>query len=152
MQIEGEPNVTVPAQAPKKAEADGSVQLPGSEAALHGGTIRYEEGGGKDALGFWTDPNDWVSWDFTLDKPGKFEVEISLAAEKGSGGEYALTVGSQELSGKVTETGSWSSFVTEKLGKIELAAAGKYTLAVKPRNKKGVALMNLRSVLLKPTE
>jgi len=152
LQIEGEPNVTVPAPAPKKAEADGSVQLLGGEAALHGGTIRYEEGGGKDALGFWTDPKDWVSWEFTLDKPGKFEVGISLAAEKGSGGEYALTVRSQELSGEVAETGSWSSFVTEKLGKIELAAAGKYTLAVKPRNKRGIAVMNLRTVVLKPTE
>jgi len=152
LNIEGEANVTVPAKVPQKAEADGSVKLAATEAALHGDKIQYEEGGGKDAIGFWMDPADWVSWDFTLDKPGKFSVELTLAAEKGSGGEYTVGIGSQELSGKVPETGAWTKFVTEKLGKVELAAAGKYTLAVKAKNKKGLAVMNLRSVVLKPAE
>jgi len=152
LDIEGEPNVTVPVPAPKKAEADGSVKLMAAEAVIHGGTAQFEEGGDKDAIGFWTDPHDWVSWDFVLDKPGKFNVEITFAADTGCGGEYALTLGSQELAGKAAETGSWTKFVTEKLGKLEVAAAGKHTLAVKPKNKKGIAVMNLRSVVLKPTE
>jgi len=152
LEIEGEPNVTVPPKASRKAEADGSVKLTGNEATLHGDTIRFEEGAGKEAIGFWTDPKDWVSWDFSLDKPGKFDVEMTFAAEIGSGGEYTLTCGGQELAGQVTETGSWTRFVTQKPGKIELSAAGKYTLAVKPKNKKGIAVMNLRSVVLKPAE
>jgi len=151
LEIEGEPNVSVPPKGVKKAEADGSVKLAAGEASLHGDKIQYEEGGGKDAIGYWTDQNDWVSWDFALDKPGEFEVELTLAAEKGSGGDFTVTAGTQDLPGTVTETGSWTKFATQKLGKVKLTA-GKVTLSVKPRNKKGLAVMNLKSVALKPAE
>ncbi|MGD0088979.1 MAG: hypothetical protein ABSE73_03595, partial [Planctomycetota bacterium] len=63
-----------------------------------------------------------------------------------------VILASAPLAGQVTETGAWTKFVTEKPGKIELFAAGKYTLTVKPKNKKGLAVMNLRSVVLKPAE
>ena len=33
-------------------------------------------------IGYWTDQNDWVSWDFQVKTPGKFDVEISSACDR----------------------------------------------------------------------
>jgi hypothetical protein len=52
----------------------------------------------------------------------------------------------------VRETGGWANFVTDKLGNIEIGKAGKYLLAVEPRTKPGMAVMNLKSVRLVPVK
>ena len=130
---------------------DGSVALKASDAAPHGNELRYEYESDKDCLGFWSDPNDWASWNFTVTKPGTFDVEITLACERGEGGsEYVVAVADQQLKGKVGDTGSWTAFKTENLGTLSIDKAGKYTLSVKAVSKPGEAVMNLRSIVLKP--
>ncbi|MGA2069141.1 MAG: alpha-L-fucosidase C-terminal domain-containing protein [Thermoguttaceae bacterium] len=52
-----------PAPLPKNETAiqpgrDGRIGLPASEAEIHGDTPQYEQGGGKDQIGCWADPND----------------------------------------------------------------------------------------------
>jgi alpha-L-fucosidase len=147
LEVEGEPR---PAAFFLEQAADGTVALKAPDATLHGGTIQCEAGD-KDCIGFWTRQDDWVSWDFELAKAGTFTVEVTLACEKGIGGsEYELAIGDQKLAGKVAETGAWSKFVTEKLGTVKLDKPGKHTLSVKAKTKPGMAVMNLRSVVLKP--
>jgi len=58
LQIEGEPQVT--ASGIKQAD-DRSITLHARDADTHGETIRYEQGGGKDNIGYWTDPKDSFS-------------------------------------------------------------------------------------------
>ena len=74
LEIEGKPEVApyVSTQA-----ADGSVNLPAEEAVIHGKTAKCQAGNGPQNIGYWTDKNDWVSWDFQVKTPGKFDVEIS---------------------------------------------------------------------------
>ena len=144
--IKGEPEIT--AYLIPQA-ADGSVALKGAEAALHGGTIRFESD--KNCVGFWTNAGDSASWAFTLDKPGTFSVELTYACDKGSGGStFTVAVGGQTLEGKVESTGDWTTFSTLKLGTLELAKPGKQTLTVKPMQKPKLAVMNLRSIVLRP--
>jgi alpha-L-fucosidase len=146
VEIEGEPQVApyVLTQA-----ADGSVALRGADATLHGGQIQYE--GDKDCVGFWTDAKEWVSWDFELTKPGRFEVELVFACEGTSGGsEFVVAVGDQQVKGTVEPTGAWSQFKPAQLGTLELKAAGKLTLSVKATAKPKLAVMNLRSIVLRP--
>lgn len=148
LEIDGQPRV---ARYRISQSDDGSVLLEAAYAEVHGTVARYEVGGAKDSIGHWTNRKDYVTWDFMLKRSGTFTVEITIACDKGSGGsEYVLAVGDQKLGGKVRETGSWSTFVTEKIGTLDLARAGEYTLSVKPRTKPGLAVMNLKTLLLRP--
>ena len=128
---------------------DGSVALKASDATPQGNQLQYESD--KDCLGFWSDQNDWASWNFKVTKPGTFDVEIALACEKDVGGsEYVVAVADQQLKGKVEDTGSWTAFKTGILGTLSINKAGKYTLSIKAVSKPGMAVMNLRSIVLKP--
>jgi general secretion pathway protein G len=151
LQVAGEPEVTPPPAPVLKPEADGRMVLKARDAAIHGDTAQYEEGNGKDNIGYWTNAQDWVSWDFTLDKAGKFEVEITYASASSAGAEYTLSIGKQELAGKTKDTGDWAKFEAEKLGTVDLEA-GKQTLSVKPKSKPGVGVMNLKSVVLRAVQ
>ena len=147
--IEGDAQVVVPTLG--QAD-DGTVLLHARDAVCHGANIRYESADGKDNIGFWTNQNDWVSWDFTVAKPGSFELEITYAASPGCTSQYAVGVGDRELAGQVKVTGSWTSFQSEKLGKIELAKAGRHTLTVKAKDFVGEGVMNLQSIVLRPVK
>lgn len=171
---ESGPKVKLPAQAPDKiasvvvleiegkAEAEwlpisqndaGVVALPADEAVLHGKTFRVQGGGPGANIGYWVDKNDWVSWPFQLNLPGKFDVEIVLACDPANtDSEYEIEVAGQKLSGKVENTGSWEKFVSRTLGTVSIDKAGRYTLSVKPTNMPKGAVMNLQSITLKPTK
>lgn len=145
VEVEGTPKVDLAI----RPAADGSIDLPARFAEVHGQTARYEFGPERDNIGFWTDPSDWVSWDFLVTQAGTYRVEITYACGPGQeGSEYALVVGEQQLTGKVKNTGGWGKFVTETLGELTLAE-GRYTLAVKPLTKPHGAVMNLQGVRLR---
>ena len=131
--------------------ADGTVTLQARDATVHGDTARYESGGGKDNIGFWTDAKDWVSWTVQVAKPGTFDVEMTYATAEGCGGsEFAVAAGDATVDGKTRTTGSWTEFVTEKVGTLAIAKAGKTTVSVKPKTKPGLGVMNLKAIVLKP--
>ncbi len=148
VEIEGEPQIAafLTSQA-----ADGSVTLRAADAVLHGSRIQYE--GAKDCIGYWLDAKDRVSWDFKLEKSGRFEVVLTLACDNSSGGsEVVIAVGGQKVIGTIEPTGSWTKFATVKLGAIELGKAGKHTLTVAATKKPKLAVMNLRSIVLRPAK
>ncbi|MDB6030165.1 MAG: arylsulfatase family protein [Verrucomicrobiales bacterium] len=131
---------------------NGNVLLHSRDVSIHGINVRYEPQTNKNTIGFWTRKEDWVSWDFEILKPGTFEVEILQGCGKGSGGsEVDFAVGDQVLPITVQDTGHFQNFVPRVIGKYALTKAGQYTLSVKPRTKPGVAVMDLRQVMLKPT-
>ena len=131
--------------------ADGRVILPAHEVAIHGTTVRYEPPAHKNTVGYWTKSSDWVSWDFAIKQPGKFIVEVLQGCGKGSGGsEVEISVGDQKVAFTVIDTGHFQNFVAREIGSIHIARPGSYTLMVKPRRKPGVAVMDLRQVVLKP--
>lgn len=133
-----------------RAGADGVLRLAAVDAEVHGRTARYEKGGGKDNIGFWTNPADWVSWDVETEGDGDYRVDVSLACESGTGGaEFELSAGSGRLTGKVPETGTWATFRTARLGTLRLGA-GRRRVAVKPLAMPGHAVMNLAAVVLTP--
>ena len=136
---------------PIAPSADGSVLLPAHEATIHGATLRYEPPANKNTLGYWTKKDDWVSWEFTVAKPGKFSVEVLQGCGKASGGaEVEVSVGATKLSFVVEDTGHFQNFIPRIIGSIDLATTGPHTLAVKPKTKPGVAVMDLRRVTLRP--
>ena len=132
---------------------DGTVVLKAADAVVRGTNARYESGGGKDNIGFWTNPDDYVIWRFKVTKAGTFNAAITFACAAGSGGsEYTLSLAKQKISGKVKDTGSWTNFVTENIGTLKIEKPGTYNLSVKPETMPAGAVMNLKSVTLVPVE
>lgn len=130
--------------------ADGAVLLHARDATVHGTTVRYEPQPNKNTIGYWTQVDDWVSWEFELTQPGEFKVEILQGCGKGSGGaEVEFAVGEQALKATVKDTGGFQNFVPRDIGAFKLVKPGRYTLSVKPKTKPGVAVMDLRQVVLK---
>ena len=152
------PNYSAAAEAEPKKEvtlvrqnADGTVLLHSRDATVHGTNLRYEPQTNKITLGYWTKKEDWAGWDFQIVKAGKFEVEILQGCGKGSGGaEVDFLVANQKLKHTVMDTGHFQNFVPFKLGTVDITLPGRYEFAVKPQTKPGVAVMDLRQVVLRP--
>jgi len=148
----------VPSKPPAPPGPTQDILLHAKHAKVHGRSARYEVGGGKDNIGFWTNVNDWVSWDFDLSQSGTYLVEITYACGRGSGGStYRVAFQPKgadapvaELTGTIPVTGSWTAFVTEKLGVVELDPAGPYVASVRPITKPRLAVMNLQAIRLRP--
>jgi len=126
---------------------DGSVTLAAVEARLHGDTIRYEEGGARNTIGYWTNPEDWVDWKFKVRAPVKFDIIAEIAAP--ASGSFDISIGGQSIHCAAPQTASYSDFKSVDLGVAEISVSGLVTLAVQPV-KNGWQPMNLKSIELKP--
>lgn len=124
--------------------------LHARDATIHGTTLRYEPQPLKNTIGYWTRKEDWVSWDFVVERPDAYRVLVVQGCGKGSGGaEVEFTIGAQSLKMTVQETGHFQNFVARDIGLVELPR-GEQVLSVKPLSKPGLAVMDLRAVVLIP--
>jgi arylsulfatase A len=147
-------NMALKGRTPSVTPATGDIRLHAKDARVHGEKLRYEPEPHKNVLGYWTNQNDWAEWEFDVPKPGRYEVEIQQGCGSGSGGaEVAVEVrgenGSETLTFTVQDTGHFQQQILRVIGEVNLAA-GRHTLTVKPRTKPGVAVMDLRRIVLRP--
>jgi hypothetical protein len=147
-------NMALKGRTPSVTPATGDIRLHAKDARVHGEKLRYEPEPHKNVLGYWTNQNDWAEWEFDVPKPGHYEVEIQQGCGSGSGGaEVAVEVrgenGSETLTFTVQDTGHFQQQILRVIGEVNLAA-GRHTLTVKPRTKPGVAVMDLRRIVLRP--
>ena len=142
-----------PNYKPNPQAKDGSITLHARTALVSGVMLRYEPLPHKDTLGFWVNKDDFATFDFTVEKPGTFAVEVLQGCGTGSGGaEVELATGDEKLIFTVKETGGFQSFEARSVGALKLEKTGRYTLTVKAKTKPGGAVMDLRQILLKPKE
>lgn len=148
LEVDGKPE-TAPVVA--RPGDDGRIVMHARDAIIHGRTVRYEPEPHKDTVGYWSDPKDWVSWDFDVTRPGTYDVEILQGCGNNSGGSKVdFAVGEQVWRVVVEDTGGFQNFVRREIGRARFDKPGRYTLTVKPRRKAGVAVMDLREVTLSP--
>ena len=112
------------------------------------GELRYESGGGKDNIGYLTNPADWAEWKFEVTQPGKMQISAEIAAEES--GKFTVSFGEQKLTGTAPKTGDFTKFKRVSLGTLELAT-GDAVIQVRPVND-GWQPMNLKSVSLSPAK
>ncbi|MFT4547221.1 MAG: hypothetical protein ACI8XO_004626 [Verrucomicrobiales bacterium] len=139
--------------APAVQLEDGTMELDASSATVHSTLMQYERKPQKLCLGYWANPKDWASWDFAVSKPGKFKVELTQGCGKGHGGsDVEVMVAGKTLEFTVEDTGGFQKWKVRELGEVSFDEVGNYTLEVRPKNKKGVAVMDVRRIRLVPAE
>lgn len=146
-----EMNAAVKDQTPLVTPASGDIRLHANDAHTHGQTLRYEPQPNKNVLGYWTNANDWAEWEFAAPAAGTYEVEIQQGCGTGSGGALVdVKIDSQLLTFTVQETGHFQKMILRTVGNVQLAP-GRHSLSVRPQSKPGVAVMDLRRIVLRPT-
>ena len=144
--LAGEPVIQTTLQS---QNPNGSITFDARDAEVKGNSAHYEDA--KKAIGFWTDANDVVSWDFKATKPGTYKLTAEIACDKDSAGSLVSAFfENQERQFVVKSTGDWSKFETVDLGTITIREAGPAKISIKARMKPGYAVMNLRSLKLTP--
>ena len=140
-----------PAYKPNPPNKDGVITLPASSAEVIGVMLRYEPLPHKNTLGFWVNKDDRAAFDFTVEKAGTYTVEVLQGCGKGSGGaEVALKSAGQSLTFTVKDTGGFQAFEAREVGEFRFDEPGRFRLQVIPNTKPGVAVMDLRQIVLKP--
>lgn len=124
--------------------------LPASQAEVHGTMLRYEPPPHKNTLGYWVRAEDWAAWDVQISQPGDFRVTVRYGCGNGSGGsEVDFSIAGQSLPFTVKETGGFQNWQEAELGKVTLPA-GRQTFSIRPKVKKGAAVMDVQLVTLTP--
>ncbi len=150
LEIAGESKVSKVFIKPAK---DGSIPLIAALADFptpaKGGTPRFQEGETGNEIGFWSNSESSVSWDFTGAKPGEYEVLAEVSGIKDA--QMIVEFGDQKLTAPVANTKNYINYKIQSLGKIRIAADGNQVIVIKPDPADWTAF-NLRQVTLKPVD
>src|SRR5439155_14556473 len=133
---------------------DGSLNLAAVDATTHGSVIRLEKSGSMDNLGWWTNKDDFASWDVDLPstEARQYTVSITYACHPDSAGatyEISIDADSTRVGGAVTATANWADFKTEQLGALRLHP-GRQTISIHATSIPNGAVMNLAQIRLVP--
>lgn len=129
---------------------NGEVLCHARDVTTHGEKVQYEPKPEKNTVGFWVNAREWIHWDFSTHRDGKYKVEILQGCGKGEGGsEVRLSIGVQDLKFSVEDTGHFQNFVPREIGEVTLPA-GSHQIVVRPLRKAGIAVMDLRQIRLIP--
>jgi arylsulfatase A-like enzyme len=148
-------NAAVAGKQPKLKNVQGAVFLDPSNASVHGKRLRFEPETYKNVLGYWTEVDDWASWRFQSPIQGRAALEVHCGCGAGNGGAEVDVIlkladgTTQSLPWVVRETGHFQNIVIESLGNVEMVP-GETQLEVRPRSKKGVAIVDIRQIVLRP--
>jgi alpha-L-fucosidase len=134
------------------AGVDGVVKLMAVDATLVGKDLHLErKGDGDENIGFWSDVKSYPEWTAIVQKTGEYEVLVDYACDNGTSGSQVEVVSGESRTGfKINGTGSWETFKNVSVGTIRIEKAGAVKIRVTVKAKPGGAVMNLRSVELRP--
>jgi len=126
------------------------ITLTAATGTPHGKKLRYEPEPYKNVLGYWTEVDDWADWDLAIPSDGTYEIEVQCGCGAKNGGSVVrLEIGDESLQWTVRDTGHFQNMIYESIGRMKLKA-GSYRLAVKPQSKAAAAIMDIRTIVLRP--
>jgi hypothetical protein len=132
-------------------DKSGTIELHAKDAEVRGKMLRYEPKPEKNTLGYWTEKDDRANWTFAAKKMA-YDVEVLQGCGKGSGGaEVEVQAGREKLKFTVEDTGHFRNFKPRIIGRISLEN-GNCAINVTPLTKPGAAVMDLRSITLRPVK
>ena len=136
-----------PIPLPVQPAEDGSIHLTPDTCMLHGSGIQTQSGSMTN-IGFWDNPDDYVSWRVDFVQKGTYAATLEIATAAGVT-SFQIDAGSGAVTVKTTETGDWNRFEPVKC-EVNVGSAGVHEVTVKPANAATWKPMNLASVLLIP--
>ena len=148
VEYEGPIDVVVPPLMPGR---DGVLTLNAMDASVHGETARIEGRGSDWNVGYWTNKDDYVSWEFELPGGGAYDVELTYASPvEADKARVKVQLKDAWVDYELPATGGWNSYKTIRIGSFTVPAGGKYTLSAHPAELKNGVIMNLRRIVLRP--
>jgi alpha-L-fucosidase len=139
-------------------QPDGSIHLDAYLAEIHksaGSTISLD---GRGVFQRWISPQDCLSWDFQVLKPGKYRVIAVSSTPKerpdwDAGSKLNVEVAGQTLKAVLKEDGKAPSpaspywtYIDSDLGEIKIDKSGSYTLNLRPETIETAKRMGLTLV------
>ncbi len=130
--------------------ANGSFDLPASQAAVHGEFLFYEKTNSKDDLGRWISGDDWAAWALDVKQPGKYAVKVSYGSPSADGRKLLLSIGTAKIVHKIQKTGAFDKYKEFDAGTLTLASPEAVTLSVQAVDAPRGLLINLHRIRLVP--
>lgn len=131
----------------------GIIHLPALYAQLHGRHgQRMRQGSFQHIVHIenWTNPNDFLLWEFELPRKGEYVVKVTYSCAPRHGGSIMLlSGGKEEVEFKVKSTGGWERFKETKVGRIRLPK-GPNTITLKASSIRRGEALRLRGLRLLP--
>jgi hypothetical protein len=131
-------------------QASGSLYFTADDAVIHGDTARVETVAGRSAVTRWTSPSDWLSWDFRVEQPAVFRVEVIYATPPASGGKFSVAIRDAKKEASVRESGGAQTFMPHEIGFLTVRRSGRHQLTMRVVRKPAGQLMILRAIQLTP--
>jgi len=130
-------------------EGSGEVNLSPSTATLTG-QVQREVVGTSDVLSQWVSPADVAEWNFSLVKPGFFELELQYTAGAAIRGKQATISHDQESKRFSLRESESEGKVVRDSHIIAIKRSGKHTLSFRPEQVWPEGAMQLISIRLVP--
>jgi len=126
------------------------IILQAKQAKLPSGTFKLQK---NSHIGYWTNSKDKAGWDINIPAPGNYKVSLQYSCDKAySGSDVVFAIDGQTLTQQVQPTSGWEKFSIMELGSLTIKKVGNTTCSIEFGEKKGKALMNLKTVILAPSE
>lgn len=131
--------------------SDGLITLSALDAKVIGKKAKLESHPGSHRIGFWSNQEDFVTWNYNASRWGMYDVYLTYSAAGGDGTKVQVELANNKLDAELSSTGSWYRYRTIKIGRGYMGKAGKQTISVKCTKKTGGAVMNLKALTLVPS-
>lgn len=150
--VQGRQPVKVDLETAEKTQQfpDGRIVFSALDASVDGTAAKLETHPGNHRIGFWTRTEDSVWWSYKPTRWGRYDVECAFSGDGGAGTELEFEVAGQKLTAQRPATGSWYRYTTLPVGRFYLAKSDPFQVRVRGLKKTGAAVMNLKSVTLRP--
>lgn len=152
---------------------NGFLELDAVAAEIDGEAVRLE-GAEEKYLAWWNHAGRSIRWPVMWTQPGLYEIFatysraestqtdqvqfpiqteplVTFPNEPSAKGTISLSTGGQAVTHVLQESRAWDDFRTEKLGTISVTEPGEAQIILTAKDRPGVLVMQLKSILLKPS-
>ncbi|MFT4646983.1 MAG: hypothetical protein ACI9X4_000189 [Glaciecola sp.] len=130
----------------------GVLTLPAGNSTTHGKRLQLERKGLYHCVGFWTEGEDYLSWEVDLPQASVFSVDMFTACSPGAAGTpVSFGLDEQVVRFGVPATQSFTDFQWGHYGRLQLPS-GRSTVTLRALKKPGYAVMDLDRIVLSPVD
>jgi putative heme-binding domain-containing protein len=124
------------------------IYLLATTCEIYGSTLLFQDK--YKNLGYWSSEDDHAVWNFEVDRPAKYTVNLDYACDNSvAGNAFMLEVGDTRITGSVPGTGDWDTYKQLRVGSLTLDV-GQYRLVFRPAAAINGALIDLRGIRITP--